>query len=129
MRHPTLDRPPLFQLDQASGGHVVLSSDCAAVAHVFVLEEDIVRLLVLPEGRLKQARTWAIAPGQDDVADEGRDRMDMAGFACPAVSMRQEGRTLALETRRNRLTIDLDGLKCRCRVVQRQSRKSRPCYP
>jgi alpha-glucosidase len=116
MRQPTLDRPPLFQLDRAGGGHIVLSSDCAAVAHVFVLEEDIVRLLVLPDGQLKQPRTWAIAPGQGDVADEGRDRMDMGGFACPAPSMRQEGRTLALETGRIRLTIALDGLKCRWQV-------------
>lgn len=116
MRHPTLDRPPLFQLDKAGGGHIILSSDCAAVAHVFVLEEDIVRLLVLPDGALKQPRTWAIAPGQDDVADEGRDRMDMGGFACPAPSLRQEGRTLELETRRVRVTLDLDGLKCRWQV-------------
>ena len=120
MRHPTLDRPPLFQLDQASGGHVVLSSDCAAIAHVFVLEQDIVRVVVLPDGQLKQPRTWAIAPGQDDVADNGRDRMDLGGFACPTASMRQEGRTLELETRRVRLTIDMDGFKCRWQVFDGQ---------
>ena len=83
MRRATLDKPPIFHLTAADGGRLTLASDTGALAHVFVPEEDIVRLLVLPDGRLRHGRTWTIAPGEDDVADEGRDRFDLGGFACP----------------------------------------------
>ncbi|MGH7022844.1 MAG: TIM-barrel domain-containing protein [Caulobacteraceae bacterium] len=120
MRRATLDKPPLFDLAEAKDGHVVLASDTAARAHIFVLENDIVRVLVLPDGELKQPRTWAIAPGLDDVPHEGRHRLDTAGFANPSASMGQDGHTLIVETARIRLTVALDGFKCRWQVMDGQ---------
>ena len=117
-RRATLDRPPLFHLAGRDGPHLRLESDTGAVAHVFVLEKDIVRLVVLPDGAFRHPRTWTIAPGAEDVAAEGRDRLDTAGFTCPAydVDDREAGR-LTVATSRVRLTIGLSNLRCAWRVL------------
>ncbi|MDB5482803.1 MAG: malZ [Caulobacteraceae bacterium] len=117
MRRATLDKPPLFRLARREGARLTLASDTGAVAHVFVLEEDVIRLLVLPDGRLRHARSWTVAPGAEDVPAEGRDRFDTAGFACPAFicDMADEDR-IVVATSRLRLTAELRGLKCRWEV-------------
>ena len=106
----------MFEPVWVGPGHLVLDSDGGAVAHVFVLEDDIIKVVVLPDGELKQPRTWAIAPGQADVPDEGRHRFDTGGFALPRVAERREGSTLSLETAAVRLTIGLEGLRLRWEV-------------
>ena len=113
-RRATLDRPPLFHLAGRDGAHLRLESDTGAVAHVLVLEEDILRLVVLPDGAFRHPRGWTIAPGAEDVAAEGRDRLDVAGFSCPAheVDDSTPGR-LTVSTTRARLTIRLSNLQCR----------------
>ena len=112
-----LDQIPLFSLDPAcSGNHLVLRSAEGALAHVFVLEHDIVRLLVLPDATLHFPRTWAIAPGLDDIAAEGRDRFDLSGFTLPAFDLTQDTDTLTVTTRDLRLSITLKGLFCRWEV-------------
>lgn len=117
MRRSTLDRPPRFHLAQAEGAHIRLDSDGAAVVHLWALEEDIVRVLVLPDGTPKQPRTFAIAPGAEDIADGGRDRLDdLAGFALPAPHLRHDREILVLETDRVRLSVALDGFKCRWEI-------------
>ena len=83
MRPATLDHPPVFHLAERDGARLTFASDTGALAHVFVLEEDVVRLMVLPDGRLRHPRTWTVAAGADDVPLQGRDRFDLAGFACP----------------------------------------------
>ena len=79
MRRPTLDRPPKFEVGRAGEGHVLtLTSDTGALAYVFVLEDDIVRLLVLPDGAPAPCRAPGRSrPGQGDIADDGRDRFDV----------------------------------------------------
>jgi alpha-glucosidase len=108
-----LDRPPVFALQSRSGNHLVLASPEGATAHVWVLEEDIVRVLVLPQGRLNMPRTWAIAPGLDDLPAQGRDRFDLSGFSLPAFELTQDGAQLRIATAAIRLTIALDGFFCR----------------
>ncbi len=108
-----LDQTPLFTLAEADGNHLVLRAASGATAHVFVLEQDVVRLLVLPDGALRLPRTWAIAPGLDDLAPEGRDRFDLSGFSLPAFELQQDGQALRITTRDVRLSIALDGLRCR----------------
>src|SRR5580698_1811157 len=113
MRRATLDKPPLFHLAARDGARLTLASDTGALAYVFVLEDDIVRLLVLPDGRLRHERTWAIAPGLDDVPDEGRSRFDLSGFACPAYELDgADPARLELTTAKVRLTIGLKNLRC-----------------
>ena len=113
MRAATLDQPPLFHLAGRDGAHLRLASDTGAAAHLFVLEDDLVRLLVLPDGVLRHPRTWTLAPGADDAPAEGRDRFDIQGFTCPAFSLDQsDPGQLAIETGLIRLTIALRNLAC-----------------
>jgi hypothetical protein len=53
--------PPRFAVTARKAGHLTLASNHGDVAHLFVLEDDIIRFLVLPEGRLDQPRTFAMA--------------------------------------------------------------------
>ncbi len=108
----TLSKPPLFHLAARDGNHLTLASDGPAVAHVFVLEDDIIRVLVLPDGQLKHPKTWAIAPGLDDVPAAGRGRFDLSGFMLPAFSLEAPDGKLIVETARLRLTIRLNGFFC-----------------
>ena len=72
--HRSLADPPRFAVALEERGHIMLSEKLGAVVHIFVLEDDIIRVAVLPEGAWKMPRSWAIAPGLDDVPDEGRAR-------------------------------------------------------
>ena len=114
MRRATLDEPPLFHLAARDGARLTLASDTGAVAHVFVLEEDIVRLLVLPDGRLRHPRSWTVAPGAEDIAAEGRDRFDVSDFGAPSFTLDEgDPERLVVATPRLRLTVELWGLRCR----------------
>jgi alpha-glucosidase len=117
MPNATLDHPPLFRLTSQEGARLTLASDGAATAHVFVLEEDVLRLMVLPAGRLHQPRSWTVAAGAEDVAPDGRDRFDLTGFTCPPFTIDgSEPGLLRVETRHIRLSITLRGLCCRWEV-------------
>ncbi|MEI9886207.1 MAG: glycoside hydrolase family 31 protein [Rhizomicrobium sp.] len=108
----TLRAPPLFRLAARDGNRLTLASDGPAVAHVFVLEDDLVRVLLLPDGTLKSPKTWAIAPGLDDVPSEGRDRFDLSGFSLPPFRAREDEGRLVVETAHLRLTVRLAGFFC-----------------
>jgi alpha-glucosidase len=108
----SLADPPVFRLAGRAPGRLTLASDQGDTAHLFVLEDDIVRLMVLPGGRLNHPRTWAIAPGLDDVPAEGRDRFDLSGFSMPDFAVDEDNGSLCLETARIRLRIALSGLRC-----------------
>lgn len=104
--------PPLFRLSSRMRGRVDLSSTTGATAHLFVLEDDIIRVLVLPDGKLHLPMTWSIAPGLEDVPVEGRNRFEVTGFQCPEFTLLDQSDHLRIETSRLRLTIELRGLLC-----------------
>jgi alpha-glucosidase len=108
----TLASPPVFRLARQDGNHLVLESDGPAVAHVFVLEDDIVRVMVLPDGVLRQPKSWAIAPGAEDVPDDGRDRFDLSGFELPSFDVEEHDGKLVVKTARLHLSIRLVGFFC-----------------
>ncbi|WP_375271484.1 TIM-barrel domain-containing protein [Sphingomonas sp.] len=112
MRRATLSRPPVFTPSARAPGHVTLTADTGAVAHVFVLEDDVMRLLLLADGRVTSPPSWAIAPGLSDLAEPGRDRMDTAGFALPDFTCEEHDGTLIVGTAQIRVTIALVGLHC-----------------
>jgi alpha-glucosidase len=109
----SLASPPLFSLAGADSNHLVLHSPEGHVAHVFVLEEDILRVMVLPEGKLRAPRGWSVSPGEEDIPASGRDRFDLAGFALPNYVLDQGPGKLVLTTQQLRLTVTLAGLHCR----------------
>ena len=112
MRRARLSAPPRFTLDTREAGRLTLKSDTGALAHLFVLEEDIVRLLLLPHGAVQGPPSWAVAPGASDIEEPGRDRMSTAGFTCPAFFVEQTAETISIQTERIRLDIVLQGLCC-----------------
>jgi len=52
--------------------------------------------MVLPEGKPRFPRTWAIAPGLEDVPLEGRDRFSLEGFTLPVAEISQEADQLRI---------------------------------
>ena len=62
---------------------------------LFVLDDTLFRVLfVRPEG-LREPRTWMVAPEGIDVPWEGRDRLDVTGFARPAFDVEaRDGRVV-----------------------------------
>src|SRR5690349_8554568 len=114
----SLANPPVFSISDQMRGHITLSDPLGARVHIFVLEEDIIRVSVLPDGDWKMPSTWAVAPGADDVPAEGRPREDVDGFSCPAFAMSEERGILTIETGRLRLSIKLAGFSCRWATKQ-----------
>ena len=109
----SIANPPLFHLAERDGPRLILHGDQGAVVHIFVLEADIVRVFVLPDGAPVMPRTWAIAPGQEDVAQDGRDRFDTSGFSLPDYALDQTPDRLVITTSALRLTVTLKGFFCR----------------
>lgn len=119
MRNATLAEPPIFRLESQVGAHLTLASDTTAVAHIFVLETDIIRLVVLPHAQFRHPRSWTVAPGQEDTPLEGRDRFDLSGFRCPPFALdASDPLRLRVETDRLRLEIALENLSCRWSVCR-----------
>jgi alpha-glucosidase len=108
----SLANPPRFRLAEQAPGRLTLAAETGARVHIFVLEDDVVRLMVLPDGGLNHARTWSIAPGEEDVATEGRDRFDLSGFRLPVFEVSGDDETLVVQTAAIRLTVRLAGLFC-----------------
>src|ERR1700691_1327344 len=70
---------PVYTVQTHNGRRLTLQSAEGHVAHIFAIDRNIVRVRVLPFGQLRHPRTWAIAPGLEDVPLEGRDRFDLTG--------------------------------------------------
>ena len=64
---------------------------------VYVLGEDLMRVLFTAPDGLREPRTWAIAPHGAEVPWSGRDRLDVSGFDCPDFEFNdaRDGVTLA----------------------------------
>jgi len=121
-----LEQPPLFGIGQSDANHVVLRSPDGPIAHIFVLEEDIIRVLLLPDGSVHAPRSWAICPGGEDVPPEGRDRFDLSGFSLPSFSLHFNEPLVRVETQKIRLTISLRGFYCRWEVKQGEKNGDSP---
>ncbi|HEY1329309.1 MAG TPA: glycoside hydrolase family 31 protein [Casimicrobiaceae bacterium] len=78
---------------------IVLALDAGWQCRIFVLAHDLVRVLFVPESGLREPRTWAIAPGADDVPWEGRDRLDVSGFALPRFGVDAGADAVSIATR------------------------------
>jgi len=72
--------------------------------NISVLEDDLIRISLLKDGKYRLDRTWAIAP-MGDVPFEGRNREDTTGFSCPDFHLGENDDGLTLETGTLRLKI------------------------
>jgi len=112
MRKAKLSAPPIFTVKSTTGAQLVLEADTGDTAYVYVLEDDIIRFLLVSRAGPKNPRSWAIAPGQTDVPEPGRERFECEGFSCPPFTTAEHDGTLKVMTPRMRLTVNLVGLLC-----------------
>ncbi|MBN3728133.1 glycoside hydrolase family 31 protein, partial [Burkholderia sp. Ac-20379] len=101
--------PPRFSVAAHGGNRLTLAGDGGATIDVFVLEDDIVRVRVLPDGAAQDASTWSIAPGAEDVPLTGRDRLDLSGYTLPAYAFASDDAQVRIETAQVRVEIALAG--------------------
>ena len=93
-----------WSLHQQLKHHVELTVDGQHTLCLYVLEENLFRVLLKRQGQLALDRTWSIAP-QQDVPWEGRARDDLSGFSLPAWQLTREGDTLTIATRQLRVIV------------------------
>lgn len=93
-----------WSLHQQLEHHVELTVDGQHTLCLYVLEENLFRVLLKRQGQLALDRTRSIAP-QQDVPWEGRARDDLSGFSLPARQLAREGDTLTIATRQLRVTV------------------------
>ena len=105
----TLRHTHQFEIKESNSAHLLFTSSLGATIEVLVLEEDIIRVVVLPKAILHQTRTWSIAPGVEDVEVTGRDRMSLDGFSLPKFESTVTPEHFILSTQKVRLTLQLQG--------------------
>lgn len=93
-----------WTLDTQSANHLELLVDSQHCLCLYVLEENLFRVLIKRKGELALDRTWSIAP-EKDVPWEGRRRDDISGFSCPAWTLTQQDDTLTVATEQLRVTV------------------------
>ena len=101
----SLLHPPVFRVAGQHANRVLLASEAGATVEIFVLEDDIVRVRVLPDATARNPRTWSIAPGLEDVPLDGRDRLDLSGFALPSFTLVEDDDSVCIETVQIRLAV------------------------
>ena len=68
-------------------------------AKVSILEEDIVRVTFVKNNKLRLKNTWIVAPGQEDVAFEGRDKFDYSLYTLPTYKFSFDENAAVIETK------------------------------
>lgn len=91
-------------VEKQSAHHLELLVDGQHHLCLYVLEENLFRVLIKRKGELALDRTWSIAPAQD-VPWEGRSREDVSGFSCPAWQLTQQDGALIVATEQLRVTV------------------------
>ncbi|PHI32327.1 glycoside hydrolase family 31 protein [Budvicia aquatica] len=93
-----------WTLKQQHSDHVELWVDNRHTFCLYVLEQDLFRVLVKQNNTLALDRTWCIAP-KDDVPWEGRPRLSVEGFSLPAYRLEQAENHLVISTDKLRVTV------------------------
>ena len=93
-----------WTLDKQSATHLELVVDKQHRLCLYVLEENLFRVLIKRKGELALDRTWSIAP-EKDVPWEGRHRDDISGFSCPDWTLSQQDDSVTVSTQQLRVTV------------------------
>lgn len=72
---------------------------------IFVLEDDVIRVLLQKNKTLRQDRTWSIQPHGTTVPWEGRSRLATDGFSLPTFKQDLSDEKLVIETAKLRVTV------------------------
>jgi alpha-glucosidase len=79
-----------------------------AVFQVSVLESDIIRVVMRPEGQPRLDRTWMIVDSEGAMPPDGRQRDDLAPFSLPNFRQTPQGNQIFIQTEALQLSIQLD---------------------
>lgn len=90
--------------ESESNNCITLSIDSKYIFRLYVLEEQLFRVLINRKTGLALDRTWSIAPEQD-VPLAGRDRLSTEGFSLPPYQIIKEDERLIVSTEKLRVTI------------------------
>ncbi|WP_300002521.1 glycoside hydrolase family 31 protein [uncultured Cedecea sp.] len=94
-----------WQFEQQNNNEVILRCDNRHMLHLFILEKNLIRVLVKRDNTLRLDRTWTVAPDSQDVPWEGRDRLSIQGFTCPDYQLEHTTDKLTVTTEQLRLTV------------------------
>lgn len=94
-----------WNFENQNGNEVIIRCDNKHALHLFVLEDNLIRVVFQRNDELRLDRTWMVAPDGKDVAWEGRERLSTDGFSLPNFTLSQTENTLSIETEQLRLTV------------------------
>lgn len=73
----------LVKFLQQQNNRIDIQCEQDYVLHLFVLEQDIIRVAFSRQNCFKLDRTWTVTPKQNDIPWEGRNRFSTDGFSLP----------------------------------------------
>lgn len=100
-----------YLLSHHNNTFVFKLKDEEVYVYIFILEENIIRILVQNE-HLKLKKTWWVAPGMQDTPLEGRDKFDLTPFSLPSYEWRIRSNEFEVYTSQLLLFINLEGFCC-----------------
>lgn len=80
---------------------------------VSVLDDSLIRVQMLPDGRPRFSRTWMVVGQDGDVPYEGRSRDDLSPFPLPPFACTAQDGSIQIQTRQLRLEISLGNFAIR----------------
>jgi len=110
------------------GDHVRFDFAHGWQCRVYLLRDDLARVLFLRHGALREPRTWMVTTDGGDVPWEGRHRLDTAGFARPAFDAEASPNAVRLRVARMDVHITLDPFRIAWSIDGRRFAQDRPTY-
>ena len=95
---------------------------------IFVLADDLFRVLLLHNSQLREPRTWMVAPGGIDTPWEGRNRLDTSVFRRPDFSIVQGDRQVTVAASKLTLAVALKPFQLRWTCGGTRFAEDRPTY-
>lgn len=89
------------------------AADHGEVLSITVLEEDLLRVRMLPQGKNRLDRTWSVVDRAGEMPRAGRSRDDLSAFTLPAFTLQQDGEDLTLSTPALKLNVRLNDFALR----------------
>lgn len=94
-----------WQWEAAHGNEVVLRCDSKHTLHIFVLEQNLFRVLVKKNETLRLNRSWTVSPAADDIEWNGRERTSTQGYSLPDYQLQRSDDVIEISSEQLRLTI------------------------
>jgi len=89
----------------ATDNRIDLACDEKHLMHIFMLEDNLIRVLLKNKGELRLDKTWTVAPDKQDVPWSGRERLSSDGFTLPEYQLEQTDSCIKIATAALRLTV------------------------